>query len=66
MKRKEIESNPEDLVASVETLARHSRGQEKLTLRTSNLKLPPPLKPMKPREIVALRNQYGVSQAVFA
>jgi putative transcriptional regulator len=66
MKRKEIQFDPEDLVSSVESIARHAAGREKLTMRTSNLKLPPPIKPIKPKEIVALRNGYGVSQAVFA
>jgi putative transcriptional regulator len=66
MKRKEIEFNAEDLVTSVETLARHAAGEKKLTLRTKSLKLPASLKPIKAREIVALRNRYGVSQAVFA
>ena len=66
MKRKEIQFDPEDLVSSVESVARHAAGQEKLTMRTTNLQLPPPIKPIKPKEIVALRNRYGVSQAVFA
>jgi putative transcriptional regulator len=66
MRRKEIEFNAEDLVSSVETLAHHAAGQKKLTLRTRTLKLPPQIKPFKPKDIVALRNRYGVSQAVFA
>ena len=66
MKRKEIEFEAEDFVASVEALARHAVGQNKLTLRSTTLELPRPIKPIKAEEIVALRNQYGVSQAVFA
>lgn len=66
MKRTEIEFSPENLVTSVEAMARHAAGQEKLTLRTRTLKLPPPIKPIKPKEIVAMRHRYGVSQAVFA
>src|SRR5687768_1177485 len=66
MKRKEIEFNAEDLVTSVETLARHAAGEKKLTLRTKSLKLPASLMPIKASEIVAVRNRYGVSQAVFA
>jgi putative transcriptional regulator len=66
MKQKEIEFNAEDLLASVEALARHAKGQEKLTLRTRTLALPAPIKPIKPKEIVELRKRYGVSQAVFA
>jgi putative transcriptional regulator len=47
-------------------LARHAAGQEKLTLRTKTLKLPPRIKPIKAKEIMAMRNKYGVSQAIFA
>jgi len=66
VKRKEIEFNAEDLVSSVETLARHAVGREKITLRTKTLTLPRPVKPIKPKEIVAIREQLAVSQAVFA
>jgi putative transcriptional regulator len=66
MKRKEIEFDAENLVSSVEGLAHHVMGQKKLTLRTRTLSLPLEIKPLKPEEIVALRNRYGVSQAVFA
>jgi putative transcriptional regulator len=66
MKRKQIEFSAEELVSSVETLARHAAGQQKLTLRTRTLNLPPEIKPMNAKEIVALRASYGVSQAVFA
>jgi|SRR4051812_18437243 putative transcriptional regulator len=66
MKSKDIEFNAENLVTSVEALSRHASGQEKLTLRTTSLKLPRPIKPIKPKEIVAMRTKYGVSQAVFA
>jgi putative transcriptional regulator len=66
MKRKEIEFNAEDLVSSVEALARHAACKEKLTLRTNSLTLPPRIKPFKAGEIVAMRGQLAVSQAVFA
>jgi putative transcriptional regulator len=66
MKPKEIEFNAEDLVGSVEAFADHVRGRNKLTLRTKQLALPRPIKPMKPKEIVALRQELNVSQAVFA
>jgi putative transcriptional regulator len=66
MKNKEIEFNAEDLLANVEALARHAAGHEKLTLRTRTLKLPAPIKPIKAKEIVRIRNRCGVSQAVFA
>ena len=45
MKRKEIKFNAEELVSSVEALARHAAGDEKLTLRTKTLALPRPAKP---------------------
>ncbi len=66
MKRKEIEFKAEDLVSSVETLARHAADREKITLRTKTLTLPRPVKPIKPKEIVAIRERLAVSQAVFA
>jgi putative transcriptional regulator len=66
MKHKEIEFNAEALVGSVEDLAAHLQGRKKLTLRTHRLSLPPPIKPLRPREITALRQQLNVSQAVFA
>jgi putative transcriptional regulator len=66
MKPKEIEFNAEELVSTVEAFAAHVQGRKKLTLRTRKLSLPPPLKPLRPREIVALRHQLNVSQAVFA
>jgi hypothetical protein len=46
MKRKEIEFNAEDLVSSVEELARHAAGKKKkLTLRTTTVRRPPRIKP---------------------
>jgi putative transcriptional regulator len=66
MKPKEIEFNAEELVGSVESFAAHVVGDNKLTLRTRKLKLPAPIKPLRPKEIVALRLQLRVSQAVFA
>jgi putative transcriptional regulator len=66
MKRKEIEFNAEELVGGVESFAAHVVGQKKLTLRTRKLNLPPPIKPLRPKDIVALRLQLRVSQAVFA
>ncbi len=66
MKQKEIEFNAEELVSSVEGFAAHVAGKKKLTLRTRKLKLPPPIKPLRPKDIVALRLRLHVSQAVFA
>ena len=66
MKRNEIEFDAQALVGSVEAFAAHVQGKQKLTLRTRQLSLPPPIKPLRPKEITALRQQLNVSQAVFA
>src|SRR6516162_8823989 len=66
MKRKEIEFNAEELVGSVEAFASHVQGRMKLTLRTHQLSLPSPIKPLRPKEIASLRRRLNVSQAVFA
>jgi len=42
------------------------RWQEKLTLRTKTLTPPLPIKPIRAKEIVAIRTRLAVSQAVFA
>jgi putative transcriptional regulator len=66
MKRKEIEFSGEILVGSVEAFAAHVRGKQKLTLRTTKLSLPARIKPLRPKDITALRQKLNVSQAVFA
>ena len=66
MRHKEIEFNAEALVGSVEAFAAHVTGRKKLTLRTRHLRLPSPIKPLRPKEITALRQRLNVSQAVFA
>jgi len=66
MKRNEIEFDAEALVGSVESFAAHVQGKQKLTLRTNQLSLPAPIKPIGPQDITALRQQLNVSQAVFA
>jgi putative transcriptional regulator len=66
MKRHEIEFDAEALVKSVEAFAAHVQGKQKLTLRTNRLSLPPPIKPLRPGDITALRQRLNVSQAVFA
>jgi putative transcriptional regulator len=65
-KRTETEFDAEALVGSVEAFAAHVQGKQKLTLRTSRLSMPAPIKPMAPKEITALRQKLNVSQAVFA
>jgi putative transcriptional regulator len=64
--KKEIEFNPDELIASVESFRDHVLGKQKLTLRTTKLVLPEPVKPIKPKEIRALRQRLHLSQAIFA
>ena len=54
------------MVGSVEAFAAHVQGKQKLTLRTNQLSLPSPIKPLGPEDIPALRQKLNVSQAVFA
>ena len=65
MKTKEISFDAEALVASVEAMAHHVRGERKLTLRTRAL-LPGPVKPIAAQDVVKIRQRLNVSQAVFA
>jgi putative transcriptional regulator len=66
MKGKDIEFDAETLVGTVEAFAAHVQGERKLTLRSRRLSLPPPIKPVRPKDITALRHKLNVSQAVFA
>jgi putative transcriptional regulator len=65
MKTKEISFDAEALVASVEAMADHVRGERKLTLRKRAL-LPSPAKPLAAQDVVEIRQRLNVSQAVFA
>ncbi len=65
-KRDEIGFDAEGLVGSVEAFAAQVQGQQKLTLRTNQLSLPAPIKPIGPEDITALRQKLNVSQAVLA
>ena len=65
MKHKEIESDANALVTSVEAMARHVRGEEKLTLRSQAVR-PRPIKQIRPAELAAIRKELNVSQSVFA
>jgi putative transcriptional regulator len=65
-KQNEIEFDAEALVGSVEAFAAHVRGKQKLTLRTTQISRPAPIKPLAPKDITALRHKLNVSQAVFA
>jgi len=61
MKHKQIEFNAEELVKCIESFAAHIQGRRKLTLRTRRLSLPPPIMPLRAKEIVASRLQLKVS-----
>ncbi len=65
-KHKEIKFDAETLVRSVEEFVEHLQGRRKLTLRVTTITIPEPVKPMKPREIGAIRRRLNMSQAVFA
>jgi putative transcriptional regulator len=64
--KNENEFNADELLARVEAFAKHTTGEKKMTLRTVELPLPEPLAPMAARQVAALRQRLGVSQAVFA
>lgn len=66
MKVKEIQFNAEDLVGSVELLAQHALGKTKLTLRSKELKPPIQIRPMSAKDVIAIRENLAVSQALFA
>ena len=66
MKNKEIEFNAEDLVRSVEEFRDHVTGKQKLTLKTTTVMLPKPVKAMTSRTIRALRVRLNLSQGLFA
>ncbi len=66
MKRKDIEFDAEALVGSVEAFAAHVRGQRKLTLRTRTMTVPEPIRPLRPKDVAAIRRRLNVSQSVFA
>ena len=65
MKNKEISFDAEALVASVEAMADHVRGERKLTLCRRTL-LPSPVKPLAAQDVVEIRQRLNVSHAVFA
>ena len=66
MKTKDIEFNADDLVGSVEAFAHHLTGEQKLTLRTVTMPLPPPVKSLTPSQVRSIRAKLNVSQTVFA
>jgi|ERR1051326_665933 putative transcriptional regulator len=63
---KEIEFDPDLLLQSLRGHADHLEGKKKLTMRVSTILLPRPVKPIRPKEIAAIRQKLNVSQPVFA
>src|SRR2546428_5229274 len=66
MKAKSIEFNCADLVRSVEDVRDHVIGKQKLTLRTTTIRLPKAAPVVTARDVTRLRNRLNVSQQVFA
>jgi putative transcriptional regulator len=63
---KEIEFNAELLLHSLRGHADHLEGKKKLTMRLTRIVLPGPIKALRPREIIGIRQRLNVSQPVFA
>lgn len=66
MKDLEIQFNAEDLLSAVEEVSDHVTGKRKVTMRTTQIKLPDPAPEITPDEVVAARQALNVSQPVFA
>ena len=66
MKDSEIQFNVNDLLEAVEGVRDHVEGKRKVTLRTTEVKIPAPAPEISPEEIVAARESLNLSQAVFA
>lgn len=56
--------DPQDLIKSMKEAEAHASG--KITLKTHELKLPPPVESISSAEIRAIREKLKVSQSVFA
>ena len=66
MKKNDIQFNPDEFLKAVEDVRDHVTGKQKITLRSIEVKLPPPAPEMTPNEIAAAREFLNVSQPVFA
>ena len=63
---KEVKFDANLLMQSLRDHAEYLEGKKKLTLRVTNLLLPPAVKAIRPREISDIRRRLNVSQPVFA
>ena len=62
-----IAFDPQSLVARVQEFAAHAKSRKPLPLvRITEIKMPPAVKPLPPREIRSIRTRLGVSQSAFA
>lgn len=66
MKNTDIQFNADDLLSAVEDVRDHVSGRTKVTMRTTEIKLPGQAPEMSPEEIVAARESLNLSQPVFA
>jgi putative transcriptional regulator len=66
-KSKEIEFDPQALVARVQEFAAHAKNKTRpAQLRITEIAVPPPVKSLRPAEIKDIRTRLGVSQTAFA
>lgn len=66
MKDTEIEFNVNDLLNAVEEVRDHVAGVRKVTMRTTEVKLPDTAPSISPGDIAEARRALNVSQPVFA
>ena len=66
MKNTEIEFNVNDLLHSVEEVRDHVTGKRKVTMRTTQVRMPDPAPLITPEAIAEARHALNVSQPVFA
>ena len=64
--KKEIEFNAEDLIKAVEETRDHVLGKRRITMRTTEIPLPPRTSAIKPAAVANIRNYLNLSQSVFA
>ena len=64
--KKEIHFDANELLRAVAETRDHVRGTRKITMRATQVVLPPPVKAIGPREVLSIRHKLNVSQPVFA
>lgn len=66
MKKKTIPFDASELMGSVEAVRDAVTGRRKVTLRTTQVKLPKPAPVVSPKQVERIRARLNVSQQVFA